>query len=266
MTPYPALSRRTELAFVVLASWLIFIAIPLTVGMGISWDALNHHLYLGWVADSTRFDKDFLAAAYQSFQYPYLYWPFYKLYQAGAGPAMTGVVLDSLYVAAVPALWLVAYRLVPDAGWWGTGMRVLAVALSFMTGVVLSMLDTTANDLLAAIPLVWALALAVEASCRDQEGAGKRLVAASGACAGLAVAFKLSNGPLALVLPFAWAASAGGLRVRIARVAAGGAATLLACALAYGPWGYELWSHYGNPVYPFADSIFAPARQAAGRP
>ena len=53
-------------------------------GIGLSWDALNHHIYLGWMVAHPRLDMDFLAAGYQSFQYPLLYWPAYTLAVSGA--------------------------------------------------------------------------------------------------------------------------------------------------------------------------------------
>ena len=52
--------------------------------IGLSWDALNHHIYLGWTAEQPRFDRDYLAALYQGYLFPYLYWPAYKLAVGGA--------------------------------------------------------------------------------------------------------------------------------------------------------------------------------------
>ena len=51
---------RWELPFVGVFAWIAFISIPLFLGeIGISWDALNHHIYLGWTAGRPRFDLDF---------------------------------------------------------------------------------------------------------------------------------------------------------------------------------------------------------------
>jgi hypothetical protein len=248
-------------------AWLAFISIPLALGgIGLSWDALNHHLYLGWTAEQPRFDRDFLAASYQSFQYPYLYWPFYKLYQAGLSGQWAGAVLVSLNLLAVPPLWLLARTGVPEMSWYGTAMRWLAVALALLTNVVLSMFDTTANDLLAAIPLVWAIALAMEPwdARRSAWLTPWRLMLLSGFCAGVAVAFKLSNGPLAILMPLLWCLHGPSLRQRAINVAGGCLATLAGCALAYGYWGWQLWVHYGNPIYPFYGHWFAPLRALLG--
>lgn len=251
-----------ELAALLLLAWLAFAAVPVALGgIGLSWDALNHHVYLGWVADQPRFEQDFLAASYQSFQYPYLYWPFFKLFQSGMSGIAAGVILVSLNLLAVPPLWMLARAGVPEASWYGLAMRWLAVALAFLSGVVLSLFDSTSNDLLAAIPLVWAVALAVDAAhCRPTSGGSVAFVAISGVFAGAAVAFKLSNGPLSLLLPLLWTLHGASLGQRLASVALGGVSTLVGFALFYWSWGAQLWIHYGNPVYPFYDHWFAALR------
>ncbi len=252
---------RFELAALLLVAWLAFAAVPLALGgIGLSWDALNHHVYLGWIADGPRFDRDFMAASYQSFQYPYLYWPFYKLYQSGWTGNWAGVVL------VVPALWMLARLTVTEQTWYGLAMRWLSVALAFLTGVVLSMFDSTSNDLLAAIPLVWAIALALEAldAGRPAMLSVRRLVLLSGFLAGASVAFKLSNGPLAVLMPVLWALPGSSFRQRLMNVAAGCVATVAGMLVFYGYWGWQMWAHYGNPVYPFYDDWFAPLRSVLG--
>ena len=134
-------------------------------------------------------------------------------------------------------------------------MRWLAVALAFLASVVLSMFDTTANDLLAAIPLVWAVALAIEPwrPRRPAWATTRRMVLLSGFCAGAAVAFKLSNGPLAILMPLLWVLQGPSLKQRVAYAALGSLATLAAFVLLYGYWGWQLWVNYGSPLYPFYD-------------
>jgi hypothetical protein len=260
-------SAAGELLTLVVVGWLAMVCVPLGLGgIGLSWDALNHHVYLGWTAEKPRFDRDFLAASYQAFQYPYLYWPFYKLYQSGLSGQWAGAILVTLNVFAVPALWMIARICVPEPGWYGVAMRWLAVWLAFFGGVVLSMFDTTANDLLAAIPFVWAVALAVQPFSTQQRQwlSTTQLVAFSGLCAGVAVAFKLSNGFVAILMPMLWCLHGPSLARRVLHVAIGSFATVVGLVLAYGSWGWELWTHFGNPIYPFYDPWFAPLRAWLG--
>lgn len=246
---------------------LAMVAVPVALGgIGISWDGLNHHFYLGWVAQQARFEQDFAAASYQAYQFPYLYWPVYRLAVASAAGVTAGVVLALLQSLAIPPTWLVARVCCPGHKPLDVALRAMAVALAFIGALTLSLLDSTSNDMLASIPLLWAVALAF---LTLEEPAGERrcvlnLCVLSGLCAGVAVACKLSNGLLVLVLPLAWAMASGSPAQRVMRVLLAGLATLAGFALTYGYWGWQLWVHMGNPVYPFYDDWFERLRSATG--
>lgn len=259
---------RTEFLLVLLGMWLLLISIPLGLGsMAISWDALNHHVYLGWTAFNPRFDRDWLAASHQAYQYPYLYWPFYKLVDLQVPGMWAGVVLVSLHVLVVPALWLIAHVCIPVRSWEGTALRAGAVLLAFLGQLTLSLMDTTANDLLAGAPVVWAVALGLLASQPPERRGNRtpaRAIAASGAFVGLALAFKFSNGPMVLVLPLLWALAPGSPLQRVGHIVRGTAWSVGAFLLAYGWWGWQMWHQFGNPIYPFYDPWFAGLREFAG--
>jgi hypothetical protein len=263
----PARLLRWELPFVGVFAWLAFISIPLSLGeIGISWDALNHQIYLGWTAGHSRFDLDFLAASYQSYQFPYLYWPFYKLSASGLSGEWSGAVLATLSWLAVPPVWMIAWTCMPGSQWFDACMRLLAVVLAFMSVLVLSLFDSTSNDLLAAIPFVWAFAWALAALGSDQPRklSARNAVLLSGFLAGVSVACKLSNGPLAILLPGVWMLSAPTFKTKVLNSVLGGITTVAGFVLAYGYWGWQLWIHFGNPIYPFYDQWFAPLRDVLG--
>jgi hypothetical protein len=259
-TPVPALLRRWEGAWVCLLAWLLMIAVPLAAGgLDLGWDALNHHIYLGWTAQRPRFDQDFLAAGYQSFQAPYLNWPVYRMAVLGWSGAQAGFVLASLHVLAVWPLWSIARTCLPGDTLFELALRILAVAMAFASSLVLSALDSTMNDVLAATPLLWSVALALPAAAGAAElgpASLRRRVALSGMAAGLSVALKLSNGPCAVFLPVLWWACGSGLRQRLQAALVGSLSTVAAFAAAYGYWGWQLWSHFGNPVFPFLGPWF----------
>lgn len=264
----PAL-LRWELTLVCLLAWLAFISIPLSQGgIGLSWDALHHHIYLGWVVDEPRFDRDFMAAAYQSYQFPYLYWPVYKMAISGWSGTWTGVALATMHLIAVPPVWMLARTCMTGATVFDVMMRLLAVGMAVASAVVLSQFTSTSNDLMAAAPLVWALALALGPLNAHSPGwlTQRRAVLLSGLCAGAAVACKLSNGPIALiVLPvLLLLATEGALKTRLLEAFLGGLTTLVGYLLVYGYWGSQLWAHFGNPIYPFYDTWFAPLRVLTG--
>jgi hypothetical protein len=220
---------------------------------GWSWDALNHHVYLGLVAEQPRWHLDVMPASYQSYQYPYLYWPVYKLATLGLGaPAAATVWAAVQALALLPPLWLIALRLLPDTGavmppWLE---RATGCLLGMLSLVILAALQTTANDLIAAVPLLWAIAVWM------QPGQGLPSAAGGAALLGVSVAFKLSNG-LYLPLLLLWWWRPGTLAEHARRAVVMAAAFSLGLALAYGPWGWQLMQNTGNPFYPYFGAWFA---------
>lgn len=261
-------SSRWELHFVVLAMWLLFISIPLNLGrLGLSWDALNHHIYLGWMADSSRLGWDYAAASNQSYQFPYLYWPAYKLAISGFSGMTAGIILATLHLIVVPPVWMVSRTLIPARDAYGAAMRIAAVALAFMSAVPLRMLESTGNDLLAAAPFLWAVALAFRAYAKnraDMMPVANRTAFIAGLLGGISVAFKLSNGPLAILLPLLFLFGGGTWLHRAFRVALCAFAIGLGFVVTYGYWGFQLWTQFGNPIYPFYQAAFEPLRLLTG--
>lgn len=261
-----ALVQRWEPWIVWALAALGLASIPVVQGQSsVIWDALNHHIYLGWIAEHPRFDRDFQGAGWQSFQYPYLYWPAYKLAVAGVSGVTAGVAFAFLQSLAVPPLWLVSRSLCPGYRLEDIALRWLGVALALAGAVTLSLLDTTSNDLLAGIPLIWAVAFGLMANDGTSTRRSLRLAALSGLCAGVSVAFKLSNGPLALALPLLWLFGPGSLKDLATRVLVAGIVTLLGFFVAYAPWGWQMWQQFGNPFYAaLPDYWFDPLRAWAG--
>ncbi|TFY97900.1 hypothetical protein [Ramlibacter rhizophilus] len=258
----PRLLLACEPALVWLLGLFAFMAVPVALGgLGLSWDALNHHVYLGWIAQSPRFDRDLLAAASQSSQYPYLYWPMYRLATAGVSGVVAGGALASIASLAVPAVWMIARWCCPGRTWMDFLLRLSGVFLAFMGGVTLSLLDSTSNDFLAAIPLLWAFAVC---TLLDGGPSDRRKVALSGLLAGIAVGFKLSNGPIALVMPVMWLIGTKAVPQAAARLSIGMLLSFIGGLIAYGWWGFQLWQQYGNPIYPLYHEWFSNLNRFAG--
>jgi hypothetical protein len=270
MTALPSRNLRPggagELVVVLLLACVVAASIPLAHGgISISWDALNHQVYLGWTAGTPRFDLDVLAASWQTYQYPYLYWPLYKLAANGFSGVQAGIALALLQVMHIPPLWMVTRKCIPDADWFGAAMRLVSVAIAFAGGLMLSLMDGTSNDMLAAVPLVWALSIAFLYAAPSVPARHARAgLCASAILAGVSVAFKFSNGPLALLMPVLWALAPGSARHRMGNVTLGCALLLASFSLAYAPWGAQLWRWHGNPFYPMAEAWFGGVRAAVG--
>lgn len=260
-------SMHWEFWLVLVLGWLAFVAVPLSLGqVSLGWDALNHHIYLGWNAEHSRLTQDFWAASSQSYQYPYTYWPVYKMAVLGWSGLWAGVVLSTINALVVPPVWMVARVCIPGQTAFDVLMRLAAVTLACLSGVVLALLDATQNDLTAAIPLVWAFALALWPL---RPGASRvsvwSAVVLAGLFAGVSVAIKLSSGPLAILMPLLWLNQPAPWTIRLRRTLLGCGMTIVGYTVAYAPWGWQLWHHFGNPIYPLFDSVFAPLRDAFWR-
>jgi hypothetical protein len=233
-------------------------AVPLAAGeWGWSWDALNHHVYLGLISESPRWSLDVNAASVQSWQYPYLYWPIYRMALLPLHGAVLGALWGALLCGLiVPPVWLISHRLLPQEqrGWPGAlqaGFERCASCLIGMSSlVVLSALGTTANDPLASVPVLWALAVMTVPKASDQRAAW------AAALWGVSIAFKLSNA-LALPLLFVWWWTSPGWPLPLRRGFALGAGALAGFVVAYAPWGWQLWMQTGNPFYPFLSGFFS---------
>lgn len=260
---------RYEWLMMSLLAWAAVSCIPLGLGhIGLSYDALNHHIYLGWTADSNRFGLDFSAAGSQSYQVPYTYWPVYKLASSGFSGAAAGVILAALSCLSVPALWIMAKQSISGLTAFDLFMRTAAVTLAFLSVVVLSLFGSTQNDVLAAVPLVWALALALQGVGVTQIPTRLNTpwctVVLAGLLAGVSVTFKLSNGPLVLVMPLIWLFHRGSLRRRTGLTVMGGVAIVIGFGITFAPWGAQVWAAMGNPIYPLHGNAFEPLRTLLG--
>ncbi len=242
-----------EAALVTLLAAMACACMPLYAGVwAFSWDALNHHVYLGLVAEQSRWHLDVRAANSQTYQYPYLYWPVYRLSMLEIDGAWAGALWSAALAALiVPPVWLASWHLLPRQGSHAQALfeRVMAVALALCSIVVLAALNTTANDPLAAVPLLWAVAL----MCASQPTATRAALAA--ALLGVAIAFKLSH-VLALPLLAVWWWQARSTAKPLRLVATLGGSCALGYAAAYAPWGWQLWRHMGNPFHPVLPSLF----------
>ena len=229
----------------------VFLAIQ-TGSVGLSWDALNHHIYLGFISESPRWHLDVAAAASQTYQYPYVYWPFYRLTQLGLSGTTAAVLWSTFQIfCIVPPLWLASVRLV-GAGrddWESRVFRFVGCCLGCTSILVLAAVAGSANDLLAATPMLWAVALALSPGIRPARAV------APGVLVGISLSLKFSN---ILCVPLFMAAlcALGPFREMAKRLFFAGSAAAAGFLITYAPWGWQLWVQFGNPVYPHFDAVF----------
>jgi hypothetical protein len=237
--------------FLLLAAvWLVALAAlgawTLHAGKDLSWDVLNHHVYLPFSLTSGHYASDLLAAGPQSTQHPLGYLPFWALLSADLPAWVIGAVLVLVHAAmAVPmahiaiALWPAA---MPGMLWW----RALALALALLAPSLLLVVGTSSSDPLSALAVLWALSLALPAR---QSLRGAML---AGALLGLAVVIKPSNAVFAIAIFGAWLARAAAWRQALSL----GVACTLVTLLLQAPWSWWLQREFASPLYPLFNQIF----------
>lgn len=247
----------------------VFLSIPLSKGAwGLSWDSLNHHFYLGWVASAKRFDKDLFAAGTQAYQFPYLYWPVFMMAKSGFNGVVAGVVWATLHGLIAQPLWVIVNALLPGRSWELSVYRVAGVLMGAGSIVVLHATMTTGNDVLASIPFLWAIPIGLVflrgVGSIYSRGTSFFPVVLMSVLGGLSVALKLSNGLLVVLLPVLCIFSSGPWSERVSLFFISGFAVAVSFILVYGSWGWSLWQHFGNPFFPFYDQFFDMVRSYVG--
>lgn len=232
-------------------------------GLSLGWDSLNHHFYLGLMAvEGERLERDVFAAGSMSCQYPYAYVPLYWLQSIGATGSQAALVLALPALAAVPAVWLLSWAIWPVRTCTASLARVAWVGVAFLSPLWWSLLDSTSNDLLSTLPMVWAYALiAWRAAC---DWNGERIDAVhsfsfsfslawstlAGVLVAIALTIKISQSFAALGLLMLTLASARGVVIAARRVAAMVLGGALFGLLVWWPWARDVWRTCGSPIYP----------------
>ena len=225
-----------------LATW----AWVMWAGKDVSWDVLNHHLYLPFSLFSGRFATDLFAAGPQSYQNPLAYLPFYALARPGLPSWLVGTLMAVGHAAVAMPLWALAERLWPLAG--DRSWRWIALALAWLSPVFLLMVGTSSTDPWSNVLVLASLAALLAGS--------PKLVVWSGVLMALALAVKLTNVvfalPLLALAVWRWRTGQATGASLLAALGTG----LLVLVLTIGPWAWWLWGSFGNPFFPLFNHWF----------
>ena len=235
--------------------------ISLLLGQDANWDLQNYHYYNPWafVHDQRGYAWDVVAAQLQTYHNPLPDLPFYQMVRDGWDPRIISFVL------AVPTgiagffllkLLLLGFRDLP------TGERLVAtfcaLAIGMTSAIGFGVWGTTMNEWPGAALTVAALFLVVRALARfPLSSLPRSAMIGAGLLCGFATGAKFTYGVFAVGLCAAillrgpWRPAA--LRRAFVEAFVFGVAVLAGTLVTAGPWMWALWTHFQNPIFPYAN-------------
>jgi hypothetical protein len=221
-------------------------------GEDVNWDWLNYHEYTAFALLNGRFETDVAPGGFQTFLNPVVYVPAYLL-RHYIGPPSWGILLGAIHGLNLALVWWIS-RLLLGSG--ASNWTILAsMVIAGFGPMTLSEVGTSFADVLSALPLLAGLGVMMSA----KEGRGGGFVIA-GLLAGVAVGLKLTNAVFLIGIGISLLAVDRPL-LAMASLAAGSATGILVTG---GPWAWMLWEQFGNPVFPFFNTIFRSPRSSTG--
>ncbi|MDZ7790204.1 MAG: hypothetical protein U5L08_06895 [Xanthomonadales bacterium] len=241
--------------------------VALAKGQDGNWDLRNYHLYNPWAWLNDRLTTDLAPAGLQSYFNPLIDLPYFFMIQWLPGP-LVGFLLGVLHgLVAIPLF--VCCRLCLDEE-TDADRKAFWLTVAGLLGIVtLAGVGNTMGDHLTALPVMAAAAMLLK---RHPVGGGPSLAVllVAGGLLGLAVGLKLTN---AIYVAGACGALLVAFSARFPRRLI--AATIVGCtsvavfALIAGPWHWQLWQEFGNPLFPQFNAWFqsplAPETMVADR-
>lgn len=236
----------------------LLIAWVLLTGGTVSWDAMNHHLYLGReMLYGSRLRIDEYAIGVMSCQYPLGYLPLVAMLDAGWSGNSIFTALALLSSISIPACWIISWVIIPSSELKFVLIRTLSTVVASVGVVWWQMLIQTSNDGFSTALVTLAFALMFFAF---NPGVTIRQLALLSVIAGvlsaIAISIKITHliavvGVLMvfIFIPFP-------IRIRFSAMAL--YSLVLACALTLISyyWAMEIFDACGSPIHPFFLEFF----------
>ena len=229
----------------------------LALGQDTNWDVRNYHFYSGYALLNKPLNFDFAPAQVQTFFNPLMHVPSYVLLAhlpstavAALLGAVQGLNFYLLFRIAQTLLW--NWR--PASRFW---LSFCSAASGCWGAVFVAEIGTTFGDSVISLLILTGLLILLRrlqpgAFCRP---AADRSPVIAGAIFGLAAGLKLTTSIyVAAATAFLLFLPASGRRLRSGLMFL--AAIGIGFAAAYGWWGWNLYSEYRNPIFPYRNALF----------
>jgi hypothetical protein len=236
--------KNFEIWAVILGSLAMGAAYTFYTGEDINWDWRNYHEYSAFAWIHGRLNQDVAPAGVQNFFNPLAYLPAYLL-RHSIGAPYWGMLLGALHGLNLALIYWFTRIVLASAA--SGAMLAAAVIIAAFSPMTLSEVGTSFADILTALPVIAGLGLILSAEAPHR---ARYLVAAM--LIGGAVGLKLTN-MVFLVGAGASLLFAARPLMAMSYFAIGAVAGLLGTG---GAWGWMLWQEFGNPVFPFYNTVF----------
>ncbi|MDE1900104.1 MAG: hypothetical protein KGI37_00475 [Alphaproteobacteria bacterium] len=259
-------ARALAVALLILAP-LMYGALAVALGQDANWDLRNYHFYNAYAFLNDRYGRDILPAQIPTFYNPLLDVPFFLA--ATHWPArLVGFLLGCVQGLNFVLLFFIAHAtlIVPNPRHKVVVCAALA-GLGVLGGEGIALVGTTFGDNIVSIGFLLSAALVARHIESLAIGPARRafiLALFFGVPAGLMMGLKLPGVIYCAGLCGGFLFASGTAMRRVMLCFAFGLGIIAGVAVTYGDWGWFLYSHYGNPVFPYFNNVFHSPLEGAG--
>ena len=219
------------------------------------WDAFNYHYYNPWAFLNDRMGVDVVPAAANTFFSPFIDFPYYFLINAlDAHPLFFCAVMAVPYGLMLFISYKTAALFFPADTEQGRIRIGLTLILCIGSEPVFFQLCSSSNEHLMAFLVLSGLYILLKEISSQRFKTGMFVL--SGFILGAAAGLKLTHAPYAAATGITLIVFYRRIKNPIRNIGAFTLAGVTGFLVAYGYWGWFLWKNFGNPVFPFFNSIF----------
>lgn len=236
---------------------IIFGLFSILLGADTNWDLYNYHVYGPFALLNDKLDIDLAPAGFQGYFNPLLDLPVYLLNTHLPG-TVAGFVLGFMHGLCFIAVLGITRCVLRDADgeqrWVQLFIAIFCcLTPNFLTGIGNSMGDNTTA--LFSLFSIYVL-MTNWSSLEKWSIRAMAILVSAGLLAGLAVGLKLTNGVSALAICIALLCYPASPFARLRGSFVFGIGVLIGTVMTGGYWMFEMWTRFGNPLFPQFSSIF----------
>ncbi len=226
-------------------------------GIDTNWDLFNYHLYGPFALLNGKYDIDLAVGGFQGYFNPLLDVPIYLL-NAYLPAIVAGFLIGAFHGLAFVAVLAIA-RIVTTREEDRFRIPLLLATIGVLTPNFLTSVGNGMGDNSTAVLCLFGLAILVRQWNRLGESAAAAvlILLASGFLFGAATGLKPTNGVSAIAACLALLVCYPGSLVKKLRLSfVFGIGVLAGTAATAGYWMWEMWTQFGNPLFPQFGAIF----------